>query len=194
MRLKWKRFQRWLHSLLPYKVKKKYSPDQVTDQVALVGTWLILFTVFILGIKLMFSTVKGPVAQRTLHRKPVSSPKGMPGLDKRLADRYVPDVDGNFQCLSGDVVPFDQVNDDFCDCPLDDRASDEPSTGACRLQKFHCDGEAKTVPSSRVNDGICDCCDGSDEWKGLNLINHLSELLQAKLHRYQSPCPNVCDL
>ena len=140
MRLKWKRFQRWLHSLLPYKVKKKYSPDQITDQVALVGTWLILFTVFILGIKLMFSTVTGPVAQRILHRKPVSSPKGMPGLDKRLADRYVPDVDGNYQCLEGGVVPFDQVNDDFCDCPLDDRASDEPSTGACRLQKFHCDG------------------------------------------------------
>ena len=34
--------------------------------------------------------------------------------------------------------------------------------------------EDKYLPSSRTNDGICDCCDGSDEWKGLTLLKHLS--------------------
>ena len=39
-------------------------------------------------------------------------------------------------------VPFDHVNDDYCDCPLDVEASDEPSTGACVNSKFYCSGYA----------------------------------------------------
>ena len=39
-------------------------------------------------------------------------------------------------------VPFDHVNDDYCDCPLDVEASDEPSTGACVNAKFYCSGYA----------------------------------------------------
>ena len=26
------------------------------------------------------------------------------------------------------------------------------------------------IPASRVNDGVCDCCDGSDEWQGLQMF------------------------
>eukprot|EP00117_Sycon_ciliatum_P044402 scpid59763/ scgid32046/ Glucosidase 2 subunit beta; 80K-H protein; Glucosidase II subunit beta; Protein kinase C substrate 60.1 kDa protein heavy chain len=74
-----------------------------------------------------------------------------------------------FTCLDGSrSMPFDQVNDDFCDCP---DGSDEPGTPACSSLggKFHCANKGHKpayIPASRVNDGICDCCDGSDEYDG----------------------------
>ena len=47
----------------------------------------------------------------------------------------------NPRCIKSFLrVPFDHVNDDFCDCLLDVDASDEPSTGACVNAKFHCSG------------------------------------------------------
>ncbi|GLV43989.1 hypothetical protein CBL_12715 [Carabus blaptoides fortunei] len=42
-----------------------------------------------------------------------------------------------------------------------------------------------------VNDGICDCCDGSDEWESDPLPFRLDDMLQRKLGRYQTPCPNA---
>ncbi|XP_053662120.1 uncharacterized protein LOC128711274 [Anopheles marshallii] len=77
-----------------------------------------------------------------------------------------------FRCLSSHKeIPWEWVNDDYCDCP--DDGSDEPSTSACpqgrfycRFQKRHKTGRGKDifVSSGWVNDGVCDCCDGSDEW------------------------------
>ena len=73
--------------------------------------------------------------------------------------------EARFQCLDGSqVIPFLQVNDDYCDCP---DGSDEPGTSACSNAHFFCSNvghESRLLVSSRVNDGICDCCDGSDEW------------------------------
>ncbi len=86
-----------------------------------------------------------------------------------------------------------QVNDNFCDCPLD--GSDEPSTGACPNSDFKCSSpDGKVIRSSRVNDGICDCCDGSDEWNGEPIDGFVPLPLetQKKLGKYQAPCPNVC--
>ncbi|XP_030369775.1 glucosidase 2 subunit beta [Scaptodrosophila lebanonensis] len=87
-------------------------------------------------------------------------------------DAYKPNFDGKFSCLDGSKeIPFDQMNDNYCDCLTD--GSDEPSTNACANGRFYCKYQKRHitgrgldiyVPSSRVNDKVCDCCDGSDEW------------------------------
>jgi len=53
------------------------------------------------------------------------------------------------------VIPFNQVNDDYCDCR---DGSDEPGTSACMNSSFACENlgyVVQSIPSSRVNDGIC---------------------------------------
>ncbi|XP_072526677.1 glucosidase 2 subunit beta-like isoform X2 [Salminus brasiliensis] len=71
----------------------------------------------------------------------------------------------SFLCMDGSrLIPFVQVNDDYCDCT---DGSDEPGTAACPNGRFYCMNlgfRPHYIPSSRVNDGICDCCDGSDEF------------------------------
>ncbi|KAL7855689.1 hypothetical protein AOLI_G00192930 [Acnodon oligacanthus] len=71
----------------------------------------------------------------------------------------------SFLCMDGSrLIPFSQVNDDYCDCA---DGSDEPGTAACHNGRFYCMNlgfRPHYIPSSRVNDGICDCCDGSDEF------------------------------
>lgn len=77
---------------------------------------------------------------------------------------------------SGAPVPFERLNDGFCDCR---DGSDEPGTGACQGDggRFFCPNagfKAEHLFASRVNDGLCDCCDGSDE------------------HDSVARCPNTC--
>lgn len=102
-----------------------------------------------------------------------SMPKFLRGVDPANSALYVPDENGMWKCLGSDVrIPFDRVNDDFCDCP---DGSDEPGTSACghvESLTFYCENQGHIpgrLPSDRVDDGVCDykiCCDGSDEPEG----------------------------
>ncbi|GJJ68775.1 protein kinase C substrate 80K-H [Entomortierella parvispora] len=115
------------------------------------------------------------VAQATASAGTASPPRG---VSPSKANLYVPDRSSQWKCLDGSkTIPFNAVNDDYCDCP---DGSDEPGTSACGTGHFHCANVghvASDIKSSRVNDGVCDpeCCDGSDEYNGA-------------IH-----CPNVCD-
>lgn len=104
--------------------------------------------------------------------------------------------EGEFTCItSGEKINFELVNDNYCDC-LD--GSDEPGTDACPNGQFFCTEQndhyyPKVIPSNNVNDGICDCCDGSDEWLRKVLPFRLSDDVQRKLNRYQTPCSYICN-
>uniref|UniRef100_A0A2K5DZU0 Glucosidase 2 subunit beta n=1 Tax=Aotus nancymaae TaxID=37293 RepID=A0A2K5DZU0_AOTNA len=90
----------------------------------------------------------------------VKRPRGVSLTNHHFYDESKP-----FTCLDGSAtIPFDQVNDDYCDCK---DGSDEPGTAACPNSSFHCTNTGYKplyIPSNRVNDGICDCCDGTDEY------------------------------
>jgi hypothetical protein len=81
--------------------------------------------------------------------------------DKQL-HYYQESTRKQFKCLnSAKTIPFDAVNDGYCDCQ---DGSDEPGTDACMKGRFYCPFSSKDISTGFVNDRICDCCDGSDEW------------------------------
>ncbi|XP_061761076.1 glucosidase 2 subunit beta isoform X2 [Nerophis ophidion] len=103
----------------------------------------------------------------------VQRPRGVPLTKKHFYAEGTP-----FTCLDGSrTIPFDKVNDDYCDCQ---DASDEPGTPACPNGRFHCNNAGYRsffIPSSRINDGICDCCDATDEYNsGATCQNTCKEL------------------
>ncbi|XP_059139276.1 glucosidase 2 subunit beta-like [Physella acuta] len=111
---------------------------------------------------------------------------------------YKPDSNKLFTCLTLPQmkIPFEQVNDDFCDCP---DSSDEPGTSACQYGRFYCtrqlDGSThQYIGSSKVNDGICDCCDGSDEWSGAVVPDFMKINEGEPLGSvYHAPCSDRCE-
>ncbi|EQB78327.1 glucosidase 2 subunit beta isoform 2 precursor [Camelus ferus] len=90
----------------------------------------------------------------------VKRPRGVSLTNHHFYDESKP-----FTCLDGSAsIPFDQVNDDYCDCK---DGSDEPGTAACPNGSFHCTNTGYKplyIASRWVNDGVCDCCDGTDEY------------------------------
>lgn len=52
-------------------------------------------------------------------------------------DLYNPVLRNMFYCLqSGEAIPIERLNDDYCDCEED--GSDEPETNACKSGVFYC--------------------------------------------------------
>ncbi|KAM8974791.1 glucosidase 2 subunit beta [Pelodytes ibericus] len=98
----------------------------------------------------------------------VKRPRGV-----SLSNRSFYDESKPFTCLDGSrTIPFDRVNDDYCDCA---DGTDEPGTAACANGRFHCTNagyKPQYIPSSRVNDGICDCCDTTDEYNSGELCQN----------------------
>jgi len=198
-------FNKWLYRRLPYVIRRRLTPQQSPFVVVV----LLAATVIILQcVSFLFNEdkVSDKIVQEKVQQQQPPPPRqrrplgNVIGVKPNLKMQYVPDADNLFKCLStkSKKIPFDWVNDDYCDCEED--GSDEPATGACQNSKFYCtknDSSRKGpewILANRVNDGICDCCDGSDEWKlnqplGKAILPHQT---QEKLHRYQTPCQNTC--
>ncbi|XP_065312561.1 uncharacterized protein LOC135922069 isoform X2 [Gordionus sp. m RMFG-2023] len=152
---------------------------------------------FIIYQKIIKNNIELTVDIKSYNRKDVinynhQGLKGINPQDIYLYAQYMgvsQDKHNNFICFSsGKNIPLKYLNDDYCDC---EDGSDEPSTSACRGNKFFCDYQlpllndknifhVNFVYSTQVDDGICDCCDGSDEWSDKiqckntcdNLLNH----------------------
>ncbi|XP_023813237.1 glucosidase 2 subunit beta [Oryzias latipes] len=112
----------------------------------------------------------------------VQRPRGVPLSKRQFYEEGKP-----FTCLDGSLtVPFDRVNDDYCDCK---DGSDEPGTAACPNGSFHCTNAGfrpAFIPSSRINDGICDCCDATDEYNsGATCQNTCKELGRKEIESLQ---------
>ncbi|CAB58410.1 glucosidase II beta subunit [Schizosaccharomyces pombe] len=107
-------------------------------------------------------TLTAPLLISSLYT--VNAANDLRGVASDKSDLYKPDAKGNWKCLGSDkLISFNQVNDDYCDCP---DGSDEPGTSACHNGKFFCKNTgyiSSYIPSNRVDDTVCDCCDGSDE-------------------------------
>lgn len=100
--------------------------------------------------------------------------KSILGVPPQMESLYKPDSNGNWHCIldPSHVIRFDQINDNFCDCP---DGSDEPGTNACEFtfespKMFYCANEGflpNFIENYKLNDGVCDyeiCCDGLDEY------------------------------
>ncbi|XP_031334274.1 glucosidase 2 subunit beta [Photinus pyralis] len=151
---------------------------------------IILSVIFIIYQLIMFIQLTKDV------NKELPSPPNLVLGTHPLQSQFYTPQEGQFSCItSKEKISFDSLNDNYCDC-LD--GSDEPGTNACSNGQFFCTEQTdsfypKLVPSTKVNDGICDCCDGSDEWLHKVLPFRLSDAVQDKLKRYQSPCSYKCN-
>ena len=124
----WTFWKRKLHSLLPYAIKRKFTANQVgraaCGAVAVAVALLVLKTVFSVHRQddlRMAVTAGGGLRMATAAggRRPVLS--ALHGVEKKSVGHYSPDGDNMFRCIkTSSRIPFEQVNDDFCDCPLDD--------------------------------------------------------------------------
>ena len=150
-------FNKWLYRRLPYVIRRRVTPQQSPFVIVV----LLACTVIILQfVSFLFSEddISSKLIQKEKVLKEKLPPRRRPvanivGIQPNLLMHYAPNRDNNFKCLSNSIeIPFDWVNDDYCDCEED--GSDEPATGACQNGKFYCtqhnsDTEIKRFPSGK---------------------------------------------
>ena len=150
-------FNKWLYRRLPYGIRRRVTPQQSPFVIVV----LLACTVIILQfVSFLFSEddISSKLIQKEKVLKEKLPPRRRPvanvvGIQPNLLMNYAPNRDNNFKCLSNSKeIPFDWVNDDYCDCEED--GSDEPATGACQNGKFYCtqhnsDTEIKRFPSGK---------------------------------------------
>ncbi|XP_014229763.1 glucosidase 2 subunit beta [Trichogramma pretiosum] len=141
-----------------------------------------------------------PKWNESYHSKIVKDPYGhsisLRGIHIKDTLKFIPNSKGKFKCLKSKTeIDFIKVNDDYCDC-LED-GSDEPGTNACNNGIFHCEkvskGMTEKIPSYRVNDGVCDCCDGSDEWLEISILDTQIVSGNQPLQYRKTICQNKCN-
>ena len=72
-----------------------------------------------------FNSLRKPSKIKLKNKKPGKIVFGV----SKYSYKFYEDKGNEFTCVnSGEKIPFDQVNDDYCDC---EDGSDEPSTNAC---------------------------------------------------------------
>merc|ERR1711953_309764 len=127
-------FNKWLYRRLPYFLRRRLTPQQAPFVlVVILAAFVIVFQLILMfnnndeieALEQKLKTLKTSKSQH--HRRPLAQ---IIGIDPKLRRFYVPTDKNKFVCLdSNQEIPFDWVNDDFCDCP---NGSDEPATGACQ--------------------------------------------------------------
>ena len=133
-------FNKWLYRRLPYFLRRRLTPQQAPFVlVVILAAFVIVFQLLIMfnnndeieALEQKLKTLK--ISKPQHHRRPLAQ---IIGIDPKLRRFYVPTDKNKFVCLnSNQEIPFDWVNDDFCDCP---NGSDEPATGACQKNPFYC--------------------------------------------------------
>ncbi|KAK2183653.1 hypothetical protein NP493_301g02042 [Ridgeia piscesae] len=108
-------------------------------------------------------------------RASADRPRGVP---PEMSKFYIPDGRRHFTCIKSRLR--------VCNTSV--------------VFRFYCTAHVEVtegrmwLPASRVNDGICDCCDGSDEWRNVTIIDDIKfkDSMQESLDVYLAPCKNRC--
>ena len=128
-------FNKWLYRRLPYFLRKRITPQQSPFIiVALLALIVLLLQTLSILVSEPQHLNKLRETEAKLKRRPLST---IVGANPNSKHRYVPDENNLFKCFtSSKLIPFEWINDDYCDCDLD--GSDEPGTDACQNGKFYC--------------------------------------------------------
>ena len=172
-------FNKWLYRRLPYVIRRRVTPQQSPFVIVVLLACTVIILQFVsflfseddISSKLIQKekVLKEKLSPRSdfadysnehsvhiggkktqIRRRPVAN---VVGIQPNLLMHYAPNRDNNFKCLSSSKeIPFDWINDDYCDCEED--GSDEPATGACQNGKFYCtehssETERKRFPSGK---------------------------------------------
>lgn len=132
----------------------------------------------IIWLSTLLTLITAPVLAEVSPESVLADLKPIIGVSPEDQHLYNPIIEAGsgkrtWKCLGNPeiVLSYDQINDNYCDCP---DGLDEPGTNACPYNekaKFYCANNGHIpgyIENYKLNDGVCDydiCCDGSDEYQ-----------------------------